>query len=87
MKLRRYTPCPVLVHPTLHPDVPALREQGLVCMGPYANDKWYIFHPKPRVEPPWPTPVLAYTPSPRTLREKICEFISKHRSKYGVHSA
>jgi len=48
MKLRRYQPCPVLVHPTLHPKVPALREQGLVCLGPYHNDKWYIFHLKPR---------------------------------------
>ena len=48
MKLRRYQPCPVLVHPTMHPDVPALREQGLVCLGPYHNDKWYIFYPKPR---------------------------------------
>lgn len=66
MKLHRYTPCPVLVHPTMHPDVPALLAQGLVCMGPYHNDKWYIFHPKPR-------------PTPRTLREKVCEFISKHR--------
>lgn len=79
MKRKRYTPCPVLVHPTMHPEVPALREQGLVCLGPYHNDKWYIFYPKPRAEPPWPTPVLAYTPSPRTLREKICEFIGKHK--------
>ena len=47
MKRKRYTPCPVLVHPTMHPEVPALREQGLVCLGPYHNDKWYIFHPKP----------------------------------------
>ena len=69
MKLRRYTPCPVLVHPTLHPDVPALRERGLVCLGPYANDKWYIFHPK------GVRPVPA--PAPRTLREKICGFTSK----------
>lgn len=69
MKLRRYTPCPVLVHPTLHPDVPALRKQGLVCLGPYHNDKWYIFHPK-GVRP---------VPAPRTLCEKICEFIGKHR--------
>lgn len=69
MRLRRYTPCPVLVHPTLHPEVPALRKQGLVCMGPYHNDRWYIFHPK-GVRP---------VPTPRTLCEKICEFISKHR--------
>lgn len=74
MKRERYTPCPVLVHPTMHPKVPALREQGLVCMGPYANDRWYIFHPKPR-----PTPVLTYTPSRRTLHEKVYEFIGKHR--------
>ena len=64
MKLRRYTPCPVLVHPTMHPEVPALRKQGLVCLGPYHNDKWYIFHPKPR-------------PTPRTLREKICGLTNK----------
>jgi hypothetical protein len=64
MKRKRYTPCPVLVHPTMHPDVPALREQGLVCMGPYHNDKWYIFHPKPR-------------PTPRTLREKVYGFTNK----------
>lgn len=69
MRLQRYTPCPVLVHPTLHPEVPALRKQGLVCMGPYATDRWYIFHPK-GVRP---------VPTPRTLCEKICEFISKHR--------
>lgn len=69
MKLQRYTPCPVLVHPTLHPEVPALRKQGLVCMGPYHNDRWYIFHPK-GVRP---------VPTRRTLCEKICEFISKHR--------
>lgn len=69
MRLRRYTPCPVLVHPTLHPEVPALRKQGLVCMGPYHNDRWYIFHPK-GVRP---------VPTPRTLCEKICEFIGKHR--------
>lgn len=66
MKRKRYTPCPVLVHPTMHPEVPALRKQGLVCLGPYHNDKWYIFHPKPR-------------PAPRTLREKVYGFISKHR--------
>lgn len=64
MKRKRYTPCPVLVHPTMHPEVPALRKQGLVCMGPYHNDKWYIFHPKPR-------------PTPRTLREKVCGFTNK----------
>ena len=69
MKLRRYTPCPVLVHPTLHPEVPALRKQGLICLGPYANDRWYIFHPK-GVRP---------LPAPRTLCEKICEFIGKHK--------
>lgn len=69
MKLQRYTPCPVLVHPTLHPEVPALRKQGLICLGPYANDRWYIFHPK-GVRP---------VPAPRTLCEKICEFIGKHR--------
>lgn len=69
MRLQRYTPCPVLVHPTLHPKVPALRKQGLVCMGPYATDRWYIFHPK-GVRP---------VPTPRTLCEKICEFIGKHR--------
>lgn len=48
MKRKRYTPCPVLVHPTMHPEAPALRKQGLVCMGPYHNDRWYIFHPKPQ---------------------------------------
>ena len=67
MKLRRYQPCPVLVHPTLHPEVPTLRKEGLVCMGPYANDRWYIFHPKPRAERPVPT----------TLREKMCGFTNK----------
>ncbi len=71
MKLRRYTPCPVLVHPTLHPEVPALRKQGLICLGPYANDRWYIFHPK-GVRP-------LPAPAPRTLCEKICEFIGKHK--------
>lgn len=69
MKLQRYTPRPVLVHPTMHPEVSALRKQGLICMGPYANDRWYIFHPK-GVRP---------VPAPRTLCEKICEFIGKRR--------
>ena len=64
MKRKRYTPCPVLVHPTMHPEVPALRKQGLVCLGPYHNDKWYIFHPKPR-------------PTPRTLHEKVYGFTNK----------
>lgn len=27
MKRKRYTPCPVLVHPTMHPKVSALREK------------------------------------------------------------
>ena len=71
MKLRRYHPCPVLRHPTLHPAVPAMRKAGLICMGPYANDMWYIFYPK------GVRPVPA--PAPRTLCEKICEFIGKHR--------
>ena len=69
MKLHRYEPCPVLVHPTLHPEVPILRKQGLVCMGPYATDRWYIFHPKG----------VGTGRTPRTLCEKICEFIGKHR--------
>lgn len=69
MKLRRYTPCPVLVHPTLHPDVPALRKQGLICLGPYHNDKWYIFHPKGVRSLP--------APQPATLRERVCGFTNK----------
>ncbi len=81
MRLQRYTPCPVLQQhgPFDPPEIKDFRRQGLVCMGPYANDRWYIFHPKNRTEPSWPAPVLAYTPSRRTLCEKICEFISKHR--------
>lgn len=70
MRLHRYEPCPVLVHPTLHPEVPTLREQGLVCMGPYANDRWYVFHPKPKVK----RPVRR-----RTMRVKIYQFTGKHR--------
>ena len=52
MKLRRFEPCPVLVHPTLHPAVPGMRKAGLICMGPYHNDMWYIFYPKPRPQQP-----------------------------------
>jgi hypothetical protein len=66
MKLRCYTPCPVLQQhgPFDPPEVKDFRKQGLVCMGPYHNDRWYIFHPKSR-------------PTPRTLREKICGFTNK----------
>ena len=46
MKLCRYYPCPVLVHPAMHPSVPGFRKAGLICMGPYANDMWYVFYPK-----------------------------------------
>lgn len=76
MKLRRYYPCPVLVHPTLHPSVPAMRKAGLICMGPYANDMWYIFYPK-TLPLPAPAPVPAPVPAPRTLCEKVCGFIDK----------
>lgn len=72
MKLRRYYPCPVLVHPTMHPAVPAMRKAGLICMGPYANDRWYIFYPKG-----FPLPTPAPVPAPRTLCEKVCGFIDK----------
>lgn len=76
-KLQRFDPCPVLVHPTEHPAVPSMRKAGLICMGPYANDKWYIFYPKPKtkrqpVHTPPPPP-----PAPRTLCEKMCSFIDK----------
>ena len=73
MKLRRYQPCPVLQQhgPFDPPEIKVFRKQGLVCLGPYHNDKWYIFHPK------GVRPVPA--PAPRTLCEKICEFIGKHR--------
>lgn len=66
MKRKRYTPCPVLQQhgPFDPPEVKDFRKQGLVCLGPYHNDKWYIFHPKPR-------------PTPRTLREKVCGFTNK----------
>lgn len=77
MKLRRYYPCPVLVHPTLHPAVPAMRKAGLICMGPYANDMWYIFYPKDLRLLPAPAPVPAPVPAPRTLCEKVCGFIEK----------
>jgi len=59
----------------MHPDVPAMRKQGLVCLGPYANDRWYIFHPKGVRPLPAPAPV----PAPHTLREKVRGFIGKHR--------
>jgi hypothetical protein len=58
MKLRRYHPCPVLRHPTLHPAVPAMRKAGLICLGPYHNDRWYIFYPK-GFPLPAPAPVPA----------------------------
>ena len=77
MKLRRYYPCPVLVHPTLHPAVPAMRKAGLICMEPYANDMWYIFYPKDLRLLPAPAPVPAPVPAPRTLCEKVCGFIDK----------
>jgi hypothetical protein len=76
MKLRRYYPCPVLVHPTMHPAVPAMRKAGLICMGPYHNDNWYIFYPK-GFPLPAPAPVPAPVPAPRTLCEKVCGFIDK----------
>lgn len=77
MKLRRYYPCPVLVHPTLHPAIPAMRKAGLICMGPDANDMWYIFYPKDVRLLPAPAPVPTLVPAPRTLCEKVCGFIGK----------
>jgi hypothetical protein len=75
-KLKRYHPCPVLMHPTEHPAVPAMRKAGLICMGPYANDRWYIFYPKTKIKRA-PLPAPAPVSAPRTLCEKICGFIDK----------
>lgn len=49
-KLKRYAPLPVIQQygPFDPPEIRSFRKEGLVCMGPYANDKWYIFHPRPR---------------------------------------
>jgi hypothetical protein len=47
LRLRRYRPLPVLEQhgPYDPPIVKFLRQLGLRCMGPYANDRWYIFLP------------------------------------------
>jgi hypothetical protein len=48
LKLRRYPPLPVLEQhgPFDPPIVKVLRDLGLRCLGPYHNDRWYIFLPK-----------------------------------------
>lgn len=71
MNLKRYAPCPILMHPFLHPDVPEMRKEGLLCMGPYANDKWYIFHPKkPRADKPTPVARVYSFAAPTLAKEK-----------------
>ena len=47
-KLRRFRPLPVIQQrgPRDPAVIKALKLMGLRCMGPYANDRWYIFWPK-----------------------------------------
>jgi len=49
-KLRRFRPLPVVQQrgPRDPAVIKALRLMGLTCMGPYHNDRWYIFWPKPK---------------------------------------
>jgi hypothetical protein len=53
LKLRRYPPLPVLEQhgPYDPPIVKVLRDLGLRCLGPYHNDRWYIFISNPRTKP------------------------------------
>lgn len=82
LKLQRFEPCPVIQQygPFDPPEIAHFKRAHLICMGPYHNDKWYIFYPKPKTNRqslPAPTPAPVPPPAPRTLCEKVCSFIDK----------
>jgi len=47
LRLQRFEMLPVLRDgPGVDALVSMLRKGGMVCLGPYHSDKWYIFWPK-----------------------------------------